>query len=99
MTECLSIDPWRKSIKELQHDCLLRECCEVITDHLSLEETNRLLLQEGRRQSLAQREFRQQSGRYWLDNLPTPQPLVWRARRRVRFQEGGSTSSGARWYQ
>jgi len=58
MAECLSIDPWCRINKKLLRERVLRESCEVLRDLFKLAETNRLLLEEGRRQSLAQHESR-----------------------------------------
>ena len=106
MTECLIIDPWRRIIKKLLRERVLRESCEVLRDLFKLVETNRLLLEEGRRQSLAQHESRMRDqGRAFQQmwcNLPpwsSRGQRRWRAQRRVTFQEGGSTSSGARSYR
>ena len=51
MTECLKIDPWRRFLKKYLRDRVLREACDVLRDLFMLAQTNRLLLEEGRKQS------------------------------------------------
>jgi len=106
MTECLKIDPWRRILKRILRDRVLREAMATLRELFQLAQTNRLLVEEAKRRSkeaYAQhlRERGRTIQRMWPSALvgsPDAEINRWhRANRRVTFQQGGSTSSGSQY--